>query len=65
MVLPGFEAAQAKQKPVTDIITWMQSFGRYMAAMTGFPECSSGFISHMLTVLRAYYVEEPAWRLYD
>ena len=67
VVLPGFEVAQAKQKPVTDIVTWMQCFGRYMAAMTGkFPECSSGFISHMLTVLRAYVeVEEPGWRLYD
>ena len=31
-----------------------------------FPECTAGFISHMLTVFRAYReVEDPAWRLYN
>jgi len=67
VVLPGFEVAQAKQRPVTDIITWTQCFARYTVTMAKkFPECTAGFISHMLTVFRAYReVEDPAWRLYD
>jgi len=67
VVLPGFEVAQAKQRPVTDIITWTQCFARYTVTMAKkFPECTAGFISHMLTVFRAYReVENPAWRLYD
>lgn len=67
VVLPGFEVSQAKKKPVNNIITWAKCFGRYTAAMSQkFPTCTSGFISHMLTVFKAYEeVEDPAWRLYD
>lgn len=67
MVLPGFEVAQSKKKPVTDIITWVQCFSRYTAAMSqSFPDCTPGFMSHMITVLKAYAeVEEPAWWEYD
>lgn len=67
MVLPGFEVAHSKKKPVTDIITWMQCFSRYTAAMAqSFPDCTTGFMSHMITVLKAYAeVEEPAWWEYD
>ena len=67
VVLPGFEVAQAKQKPITDIITWVHCYSRYTAAMaTKFPDSTPGLMSHLLTVLRAYSeVEDPAWRLYD
>ena len=67
MVLPGFEVAHTKRKPVTDIITWVQCFSRYTAAMSqSYPECTPGFMSHMITVLKAYAeVEEPAWWEYD
>ena len=59
--------AQAKQKPITDIITWVHCYSRYTAAMvTKFPDCTPGLMSHLLTVLRAYSdVEDPAWHLYD
>ena len=70
VVLPGFEVTQAKKKnkkPVNNIIVWTQGFTRYTAAMAKeFPECTPGFVSHMLTVLKAYgEVENPAGRLYD
>ncbi len=67
LVLPGFEIAQAKRKPITGVVTWVQCFGRYTAMMSlKFPGCTKGFMSHMLTVLKAYgEVEDPAWRMYD
>ena len=59
--------AQAKKKPVTDIMQWVQCYGRYVAGMSAkYPESVPGFLSHMLTVVKAFVeVEEPAWRLYD
>ena len=67
VVLPGFEVTQARKKPINNIITWVQCLARYTAAMASkFPDCTPGFMSHMLTVLKAYVeVEDPAWRLYD
>ena len=67
VVLPGFEVSQAKKKPIADILTWVQCFSRYTAAMAKkFPESTPGFMSHMLVVLKAHAeVEEPAWRRYD
>ena len=67
VVLPGFELAQARQKPMPDIVTWSHCYARYTAAMAAkFPECTAGFMAHMVTVLKAYVeVEDPAWRLYD
>ena len=67
VVLPGFEVTQARKKPINNIITWVQCFARYTAAMASkFPDCTPGFMSHMLTVLKAYVeVEDPAWRLYE
>ena len=61
VVLPGFE------EPVNNFITWIQCFCRYMAAMSKqYPECTSGFLSHLLVVLKAFNeVEHPAWREYD
>ena len=55
VVFPGFEVAQAKQKSITDIITWVHCYSRYTAAMaTKYPDCTPGLMSHLLTVLRAY-----------
>jgi len=67
VVLPGFELAQAKQKPVSDIITWMRCLAKYTAGMSKeYPQCTPGFMAHMLAVLKAYVeVEDPAWRLYN
>ncbi len=66
-VLPGFEVKQARKKPITNILTWVQCFSKYTAAMAQmYPEVTPGFMSHMLVVLKAYSeVEDPAWRLYD
>lgn len=67
VILPGFEVSQVKRKPITDIITWAHCFARYTAAMSAeYPECTPGFMAHMLTVFKAYTeVEDPAWRMYD
>lgn len=67
VALPGFELAQPRRKPIDNIITWVQCFGRYTAAMAQhFPECTPGFMSHMLTVLKAHNEAEfPGWREYD
>ena len=67
VVLPGFEVAQAKKRPITNIITWVQCFSKYTAAVAQkYPECTPGFMSHMLVVLKAFgEVEEPGWCLYD
>ena len=67
VVLPGFEVSQARKKPITSIAVWSQCFARYTAAMAAkFPDCAPGFMSHLVTVVKAYLeVEEPVWRLYD
>ena len=67
VVLPGFEVAQAKKRPITNIITWVQCFTKFTAAVAQkYPECTPGFMSHMLVVLEAFgEVEEPGWRLYS
>lgn len=67
IVLPGFEVSQPKRKPVDDIFTWIQCFARYTAAMAKeYPECTPGFMSHLLTVMKAYAeAKPPAWQDYD
>ena len=67
VVLPGFEVSQPRKKPVNNFISWIHCFCRYTAAMSRHhPECTSGFLSHLLIVLKAFYeVEHPAWREYD
>ena len=67
VVLPGFEVTQTRKKPINNIITWVQCFARYTAVMSSkFPDCTPGFMSHLLMVLKAYMeVEDPVWRLYD
>ena len=66
VVLPGFEISQPK-KPVNNIVTWVQCFSRYTAAMSKHhPECTPGFMSHLVTVLKAYNeAEHPGWQEYD
>ena len=65
VVLSGFEVTQARKKPINNIITWVQCFARYTAAMSSkFPDCIPGFMSHQLMVLKAYMeVEGLVWRL--
>ena len=67
VVLPGFEVSQPRKKPVNNFITWIQCFSRYTAAMSKhYPNCTAGFISHLLIVVKAFNeVEHPAWREYD
>ena len=67
VVLPGFEVTQPRKRPINNIITWVQCFARYTAAMAQYtPECTAGFMSHLLTVLKAFHdAEHPAWREYD
>ena len=67
VVLPGFEVTQPRKRPINNIITWVQCFAWYTAAMAQHtPECTAGFMSHLLTVLKAFNdAEHPAWREYD
>ena len=67
VVLPGFEVSQPRKKPVNNFLTWVQCFSRYTAAMSKhYPDSTSGFMSHLLTVLKAYNeADHPAWREYD
>lgn len=67
VVLPGFEVTQPRQKPISDILVWVQCFSKYAAAMSQkFPSCTSGLMSHLLVVLKAAMeVEGVSWRLYD
>ena len=67
IVFPGLEVSQPRKKPIRNIMVWCQCFARYTAAMSAkFPDCTPGFMSHMLTVLQAHAeVEEPYWLLYD
>ena len=68
VVLPGFEVSgQARKKPITSIAVWSQCFARYTAAMAAkFPDCAPGFMSHLVTVVKAYLeVEEPVWHLHN
>ena len=67
VVLPGFEVSQPRKKPVNDFLTWVQCFCRYTAAMSKHhADCTPGFMSHLLVVLKAFNeVEHPAWREYD
>ena len=52
VLLPGFEMAQAKKKPVTSIMSWIQCFARFVAAMAqASPNSTPGFMSHMLVVV--------------
>lgn len=62
-----FEVAQAKQTPIVDIVTWTHCYARYTAAMAAkYPECTGGFMAHLVTVLKDYVeVEDLAWRVYD
>ena len=67
VVLPGFEVTQAKHRPVTDVLVWIQCFVRYVAAMAlKYPGSMPGMMSHLLVVVRAASeVEGTAWRMYD
>ena len=64
VVLPGFEVAQAKKRPITNIISGIQCFTKFTAAVVQkYPECKPGFMSHMLAAFGE--VQEPGWHLYD
>ena len=67
VILPGFEVSQLWKKPVNNFITWVQCFCHYTTAMLKhYPDCTAGFLSHLLIVLKAFSeVEYPAWQEYD
>ena len=61
VVLPGFELAQAKQKPINNIFMWATCYARYVAALAKeHPSSTPGLMAHLMTVLKTYMeVEEP------
>lgn len=67
IILPGFEVAKARNRPVVDIMQWIQCYSRYVAGMAEkFPDAVPGLMSHLMIVVKAFVeVEEPAWRQYD
>ena len=47
VVLPGLEVALSTQKPILSIITWVQCYGKYVAAVSQkFPEAVAGMAGH-------------------
>ncbi len=55
VVLPGFEVAQEKQKPINNIIIWANCYARYVGAMAiANPASMPGFMAHMITLMKAY-----------
>ena len=66
VVLPSFEVTQARRKPIKSFWVWAQCFAGYMTTMARVsPECTPGFMSHMLVGLKAFMeVEDPGWHLY-
>ena len=67
VILPGLEVAQARKKPIRDLLTWIQCFNIYIAVVAKkHPDMVPEMLAHMLIVMRAQReYEEPAWRLYD
>ena len=67
VALPGFELMQPCKKAIDNIFTWVQCYSRCTTVMAQhYLECPPGFMSHMLTVLKAYNKAEfPSWREYD
>ena len=66
LVLPHLEVAQSRWKPILSILTWVQCYCNYVAAVSQkFPEAVAGMVGHLLVVVKAYLeVEEPGRRLY-
>ena len=67
IILPGLEIARARRKPIKDIITWVQCFTIFMAAIQKQePEAIKELLAYMFTIIRAAQeFEDPAWRSYD
>jgi hypothetical protein len=65
--LPGLEIARARRKPIKDIITWVQCFAVFMAAVhKQDPPAVNELLAYMFTIIRASQeFEDPAWRNYD
>ncbi len=67
IILPGLEIARARRKPIKDIITWVQCFAVFMAAVhKQDPPAVNELLAYMFTIIRASQeFEDPAWRNYD
>ena len=67
VMLLGLEVAQSRRKPILSILTCVQCYCKYLAAVSQkFPEAAAGMVGHLLVVVKAYLeVEEPGRRLYD
>ena len=67
IILPGLEIARARRKPIKDIITWVQCFVIFMAAVQQHdPGAINELLAYMFTIIRAAQeFEDPAWRSYD
>ena len=47
VVLPGLEVAQSRRKPILSILTWVQCYCKYVAAVSQkFPEAVAGMVGH-------------------
>ena len=67
IILPGLEIARARRKPIRDMITWVQCFAVFMAAVhKQDPGAIKKLLAYMFTIIRAAQeFEDPAWRNYD
>ena len=54
VILPGLEVAQARKKPIRDMLTWVQCFNMYIAVVAKkHPNMVPEILAYMLIVLRA------------
>ena len=67
IILPGLEITWACRKPIRDIVTWVQCFAIFMAAVhKQDPAAVKELLAYMFTIIRAVQeFEDPAWRNYD
>ena len=67
IILPGLEITRARRKPIRDIITWVQCFAVFMAAVhKQDPPAVKELLAYMFTIIRAAQeFEDPAWKNYD
>ena len=54
VVLPGLEVAQSRRKPILSILTLVQCYCKYLAAVSQkFLEAVAGMVGHLLVVVMA------------
>lgn len=70
LVLEASDRVQSKKKTITDIVTWLQAYTRFMAALVSADSTSKvesvGLIAHLHLILQLHRdLAGPQWLRYD